>query len=144
VGRGSGAPRLPVQGVGAIVALAFLLTIDKRERFAKSRTVGSFLGLTPRKHQSGRSDPELRITKTGDAFVRRLLVNSAQYILGTHAQDSDLRRWGLALASRGRKSAKNKAVVAVARKLAVLLHRLWVTGSRYQPIGYTASMSRVA
>ena len=125
-----------VPGVGAIVALAFMLTIDKRERFLRSRTVGAFFGITPRRHQSGARDPELRISKAGDGFVRRLLVISAQSILRPAAQDSDLRRWGLALASRGRKAAKNKAVTAVARKLAVLLHRLWVTGERYQPLGY--------
>lgn len=133
-----------VPGVGPIVALAFMLTIDKKERFARSRTVGAFLGITPRRHQSGARDPELRISKAGDGFVRRLLVISAQGILRPAAQDSDLRRWGLALASRGHKAAKNKAVTAVARKLAVLLHRLWVTGEKYQPLGYSNSQTRAA
>lgn len=97
---------------------------------------GAFLGLRPRKGQSGDDDPQLRITKAGDPFVRRLLVTSANYILGPFGKDSDLRRWGLELAKRGGKNAKKRAKVAVARKLAVLMHRLWVTGEVYQPLGY--------
>ena len=96
------------------------------------------MGLRPRKSQSGDGDPQLRITKAGDGFVRRLLVQSANYILGPFGADSDLRRWGLALAERGGKNAKKRAKVAVARKLAVLLHRLWVTGEDYDPVGYHA------
>jgi transposase len=75
----------------------------------------------------------LRITKTGDEFLRRLLVSSAQYILGPFGPDCDLRRWGLKLAERGGKNAKKRAVVSVARKLAVLLHCLWKTGEIYDP-----------
>ena len=105
-------------------------------RFDKSRKVGAFLGLRPSKKKSGKKDPELRITKAGDTLLRRLLVNCAHYILGPFGEDSDLRRWGLELVSRGKKNAKKRAVIATARKLAVLLHRLWTTGERYQPIGY--------
>ena len=76
----------------------------------------------------------MRITKAGDEALRSLLVCAAQYILGPHGPDSDLRRWGLALAERGGKAAKKRAVVAVARKLAVLLHRLWETGEIYEPL----------
>ncbi len=123
-------------GVGVLTALVFLLTIENKERFAKSRMAGAFLGLRPRKGQSGDDDPQLRITKAGDPFVRRLLVTSANYILGPFGQDSDLRRWGLELAKRGGKNARKRAKVAVARKLAVLMHRLWVTGEVYQPLGY--------
>ena len=126
---------MQVQGVGPIVSLGFVLTIDDAARFRKSRDVGAYLGLSPIKRQSGDRDPELGITKAGDPFVRRLLVNSAQYILA-RGRDSDLRRWGLALAARGKKAAKKKAIVAVSRKLAVLLHRLWVTGETYRPIGH--------
>jgi len=121
-----------VKGVGPVTSLAFVLTLERPERFAKSREVGPFLGLVPRRSQSGRSDPQLRITKRGDAYVRRLLVGSAQYILGPFGPDSDLRRYGLRIAERGGKNAKKRAVVAVARKLAVLLHHLWITGEVYE------------
>ena len=123
-------------GVGVLTALVYLLTIEDKNRFAKSRMAGAFLGLRPRKSKSGDGDPQLRITKTGDPFVRRLLVNAANYIMGPFGQDSDLRRWGLELAKRGGKNAKKRAKVAVARKLAVLMHRLWVTGEVYEPLGY--------
>lgn len=123
-------------GVGVLTALVFILTLEDKTRFRKSRSVGAFLGLRPRKSQSGDNDPQLRITKAGDAYVRRLLVSSANYILGPFGADSDLRRWGLQLAERGGKNARRRAKVAVARKLAVLMHRLWVTGEVYQALGY--------
>jgi len=122
-----------VSGVGAITALAYILTLDDPDRFRKSREVAPSLGLVPKRDQSGSRDPQLRITKTGDSYLRRLLVGSAQYILGPFGPDCDLRRWGLKLAERGGKNAKKRAVVAVARKLAILLHRLWVTGEVYDP-----------
>jgi transposase len=125
-----------ISGVGVLTALVFLLTIEDKNRFDKSRMVGAYLGLRPRKSKSGEVDPQLRITKAGDPFVRRLLVNGANYILGPFGEDSDLRRWGLELAKRGGKNAKKRAKVAMARKLAVLMHRLWVTGEVYQPLGY--------
>lgn len=125
-----------VHGVGTLTGLVFVLTIDDKHRLEKSRTAGAYLGLRPKKDQSGDGDPQLRITKTGDPFLRRLLVNSANHILGPFGKDSDLRRWGLRLASRGGKNAKKRAKVAVARKLAVLMHRLWMTGEVYEPIGY--------
>jgi transposase len=125
-----------IHGVGTLTALVFTLTIDDKNRIHKSRTAGAFVGLRPRKDQSGEADPQLRITKAGDPFLRRLLVNSANHVLGPFAKDSDLRRWGLQLAKRGGKNAKKRAKVAVARKLAVLMHRLWVTGEVYEPIGY--------
>jgi transposase len=123
-----------VSGVGAITALAFVLTIEDPLRFRRSRTVGAYLGLRPRRRQSGDKDPLLRITKAGDVLLRRLLVQSAHYILGAFGPDTDLRRFGLRLAARGGRGAKKKAVVAVARKLAVLLHRLWLTGEVYEPL----------
>lgn len=122
-----------IRGVGALTALAFVLTLEDAHRFAKSRHVGPALGLVPRRDQSGSHDPQLPITKTGDAFLRRLLVGCAQYILGPFGGDCDLRRWGLALAERGGKNAKKRAVVAVARKLAVRMHRLWKTAEVYDP-----------
>jgi transposase len=123
-------------GVGLLTALTFLLTVEDKRRFQKSRDVGAYFGLVPRKHQSGGSDKQLRITKVGDAMVRRLLVSCAQRILGPFGKDSELRRFGLAMAERGGKLGKRRALVAVARKLAVLMHRLWVTGEEYQPLGY--------
>lgn len=122
-----------VPGVGPITSLGFVLSLEAAERFAKSRDVGPYLGLTPKRDQSGQIDKQLRITKAGDELVRRLLVGCAHYIMGPFGPDSELRRFGLKLAARGGKNAKRRAVVAVARKLAVLLHRLWVTGADYDP-----------
>jgi transposase len=122
-----------IAGVGALTALCFVLTLEDPARFPTSRAVGSYLGLRPRKRASSATDPECHITKAGDALLRRLLIGSAHYILGPFGPDTDLRRWGLALAARGRKAAKKRAVVAVARKLAVLLHHLWRTQERYTP-----------
>jgi len=126
-----------IPGVGALTSLAFILTLDDPARFPKSRQVGCYLGLRPRQDQSGDSNPQLGITKSGDEFLRRLLVNAAHYVLGHFGPDSDLRRWGLAIAARGGKRAKKRAVAAVARKLAVLLHHLWVTGDVYEPFHNT-------
>lgn len=125
-----------VKGVGALTSLAFVLTVEDPSRFSKSRSVGAYVGLRPRTRQSGEQQPQLRITKAGDALLRRYLVTAAQYILGPFGPDTELRRFGLRLAERGGKAAKKRAVVAVARKLAVLLHRLWVTGEEYEPVGY--------
>jgi transposase len=124
------------RGVGTLTGLVFLLTIEDKNRFRRSRNAAAYVGLCPRKNQSGAGDPQLRITKTGDPFARRLLVTAANYMLGPFGEDSDLRRWGLSIAERGGKNAKKRAKVAVARKLAVLMHRLWVTGEVYQPLGY--------
>ncbi len=125
---------LDINGVGPITALTFLLTIEEPGRFRSSRAVGAYFGLRPRRDQSGAIDKELPITKAGDIRMRRLLVQAAQYILGPFGQDCDLRRWGMKLAERGGRGAKRKAVLAVARKLAVLMHRLWVTGEVYEPL----------
>lgn len=123
-----------VNGVGPLTSLAFVLVIGDPTRFRSSRSVGPYLGLAPASDQSGDSDPQLGITKAGNGFMRRLLVNSAQYMLGPFGQDSALRRYGHALMARGGKNAKRRAVVAVARKLAVLLHRLWATGEEYDAL----------
>ena len=123
-----------VRGVGPLTALAFVLTLEDPFRFRKSRSVGAFLGLRPRQRQSGEVDPNLRITKAGDGDLRRLLVGSAQYILGPFGEDCDLRRFGQKMIDRGGRLARKRAVVAVARKLAVLLHRLWASGSEYEPL----------
>jgi transposase len=123
-----------VKGVGNLIALAFVLTIEDPHRFRKSRDVGCFLGLRPGRRNSGQSQPQMHISKEGDRYLRTLMVQGAHYMLGPFGEDSDLRRWGLRLAERGGKNAKKRAIVAVARKLAVLLHRLWVSGEVYEPL----------
>ena len=123
-----------VEGIGTLTALTFLLTLEDPYRFAKSRAVGAYLGLVPARDQSGDRDPQRRISKEGDEMLRKLLVGSAHYILGPFGSDSDLRRHGEKIASRGGKNAKKRAAVAVARKLAVLLHRLWINGEVYDPL----------
>ncbi len=133
-----------VKGVGPITALCFVLTLEDPNRFRKSRSVGAYLGLRPRQRNSGEQRPQLRITKAGDELLRRLLVTAAHYILGPFGPDTELRRIGLRLAETGGQAAKKRAVVAVARRLAVLLHLLWVTGEVYQPLGYDASMAQAA
>ena len=128
-----------VKGVGPITSLAYVLTLENPERFPKSRDVGPYVGLVPKQEDSGDSQPQLGISKAGDTMLRKLLVGSAQYILGPFGPDTDLRRYGLRLCERGGKNAKKRAAVAVARKLAVLLHRLWVSGEVYEPLGYRVS-----
>lgn len=122
-----------VSGVGTLIALTYVLTLEDPLRFRRSREVGCYVGLRPKRRDSGDSHPQLRITKEGDRYLRKLLVQAAHYILGPFGPDCDLRRWGLKLAARGGKNAKKRARVAVARKLAVLLHRLWVSGEVYEP-----------
>jgi transposase len=123
------ATRVVSQGVKEVVT-------DKEDpyRFPKSREVGCFLGLRPGRRNSGESEPQKKISKEGDRYLRTMMVQGAHYILGPFGEDSDLRRWGLKIAERGGKNAKKRAVVAVARKLAVLLHRLWVSGEVYEPL----------
>jgi transposase len=132
-----------IKGIGPLIALAYVLTLEDPVRFRKSREVGPYLGLVPARRSSGGSDPQLRITKEGDAFLRRLLVNGAHYILGPFGEDCNLRRHGQKIAQRGGKNAKKRAVVAVARKLAVLMHRLWITGEIYDPL-YNEHQSKTA
>jgi transposase len=123
-----------VKGVGTLIALTFLLTLEDPHRFRKSRDVGCYLGLQPGRRNSGQSEPQMHISKEGDPYLRTLLVQGAQHILGPFGVDSDLRRWGLKLAERGGRNGKKRAVIATARKLAVLLHRLWVSGEVYEPL----------
>lgn len=135
---------LQVGGVGPITAMSFVLTLEDPFRFKKARDVGPFVGLVPRKDDSGESKPQLRITKAGDQHLRRLLVQCAHSILGRFGADSDLRRWGLDLAARGGKNAKKRAAVAVARKLAVLLLALWQSGEEYDPLRQAKARGDVA
>lgn len=123
-----------VSGVGILIALTFVLTIDDPDRFRKSRDVGCYIGLRPKRSDSGASQPQLGISKEGDVYLRKMLVQGAHHILGRRGPDTDLQRWGRKLAARGGKNAKKRAIVAVARKLGILLHRLWVTGEVYEPL----------
>jgi transposase len=123
-----------VKGVGTLIALTFLLTLEDPHRFRKSRDVGCYLGLQPGRRNSGQSEPQMYISNEGDPYLRTLLVQGAQHILGPFGVDCDLRRWGLKLAERGGRSGKKRAIVATARKLAVLLHHLWVSGEVYEPL----------
>jgi transposase len=123
-----------ISGVGTLIALTFVLTVEDPARFKKSREVGCYVGLRPKQRESGESQPQLGISKEGDIYLRKLLVQGAHCILSQRGPDTDLKRWGLKLAARGGKNAKKRALVAVARKLAILLHRLWVTGEVYEPL----------
>nr|WP_319492554.1 IS110 family transposase [uncultured Desulfobacter sp.] len=122
---------LQVPGVDPITALAFVLTIEDPHRFTKSRQVGAFLGLTPKRDQSGKCDKQLRISKAGNTYLRSLLVSCGHYIIGPFGPECDLRAFGLSIVLRGGKNAKKRAAVALARKLAVLLHRLWISDQKY-------------
>jgi len=135
-----------VKGVGPVTSLAYVLTLESPLRFPRSRDVGPYVGLVPRQEDSGDTQPQLNISKAGDRMLRKLLVGSAHYILGPFGPDTDLRRFGKKLCERGGKNAKKRATVAVARKLAVLLHRLWISGEVYEPLGHAsfASMTQTA
>src|SRR5690606_19180134 len=122
-----------ITGVGPLTAVAYVLLVEDPWRFLRSREVGAYFGLVPRLDSSAGSEPQLRISKAGDELGRRLLISAAHYILGPHGPECDLRRYGERICARGGKNAKKRAVVAVARKLAVLMHRLWVSGSVYDP-----------
>jgi transposase len=123
-----------VSGVGSLISLTFVLTVEDPNRFRRSRDVGCYVGLRPRRSESGQSRPQLGISKEGDEYLRKLLVQGAHSILSQKSPDTDLKRWGLKLAGKGNKNAKKRALVAVARKLAILLHHLWVNGEVYEPL----------
>ena len=133
-----------VRGVGPITALTYVLVVQDVTRFRTSRKVGAFLGLVPRLDQSGDTNRQLRITKAGDSMLRRYLTQSAQYILGPFGEDCDLQRHGLKIAKQGGKNGKRRAVTAVARKLAVLLHVLWKNQATYEPLKYSMPEKQIA
>ena len=133
-----------VKGVGTLIALTYVLTLEDPRRFRKSRDVGCYLGLRPGRRNSGQSEPQLHISKEGDPYLRTMMVQSAHHILGPFGEDCDLRRWGLKLAERGGKNGKKRAVVAVARKLSILLHRLWVSGEAYEPLRHQRALTLAA
>jgi transposase len=123
-----------IKGVGTRIALTYMLTMEDPHRFRKSRDAACYVGLQPGRRNSGQSEPQMHISKEGDPYLRALLVQAAHHVLGPWGVDSDLRRWGMKLAEHGGKRGKKRAVIAVARKLAVLLHRLWVSGDVYVPL----------
>lgn len=133
-----------VSGVGTLIALTFVLTLEDAGRFRKSREVGCYVGMRPKSRDSGDSQPQLGISKEGDVYLRQLLVQGAHHILGRRGPDTDLKRWGLQLFARGGKNAKKRAVVAVARKLAVLLHSLWISGEVYEPLRHSQAREAAA
>ncbi len=119
---------MTVPGVGPITALCYLATIDDPTRFKKSRSVGAYAGLTTRRYRSGEIDWTGRISKCGDAMLRTYLYEAANVLLTRIAKWSALKSWGMRIAKR---SSLRKAKVAVARKLAVILHRMWVDGTEF-------------
>jgi transposase len=122
------APILTIPGVGPLTALTFVLLLNNDKRkFSRSRNLGCYFGLCPKQRDSGQHVSQLGITKAGDTLMRKLAVQCAHFMLGRFGKDSALRRWGLSLALRGGKNAKKRAVIAVARKLVILMHRLWIT-----------------
>jgi transposase len=134
-----------IHGVGPLTALAFVLVLNNdRNRFRRSRDVGCYIGLRPKQRESGLRAPQLGITKAGDSFLRRLATQCAQHVLGPFGKDSALRRWGMSLALRGGKNAKKRAVIAVARKLVILMHRIWITQEIYDPLRGVAEKSSAA
>jgi transposase len=133
-----------IKGVGTLIALTYMLTLEDPHRFRKSRDAGCYVGLQPGRRNSGQSEPQMHISKEGDPYLRTLLVQGAHHILGPFGTDSDLRRWGLRLAERGGKAGKKRAIIATARKLAVLLHRLWVSGEVYEPLRNTKRTTSAA
>jgi len=132
-----------VSGVGILIALTFVLTLEDAARFSRSREVGCYVGLRPKRSESGQRQPQLGISKEGDRYLRKLLVQGAHLIVQRRAPDTDLKRWGLKLAERGGRNAKKRAIVAVARKLAVLLHRLWATAEVYEPLRNSRARERL-
>jgi transposase len=133
-----------ISGVGPVTSLCYTLVVEDPKRFRKRRSVGAYVGLVPSLEDSGDVESELAISKAGNEMCRRYLVQVAQYILGPFGPDTDLRRWGLGMIGDSKsKKARKRAVIAVARKLSVLMLRLWTTGERYQPL-YNAELREAA
>jgi transposase len=133
-----------VKGVGTLIALTYILSLEDPRRFRKSRDAGCYVELQPGRRNSGQSEPQLHITREGDSYLRMLLVQGAQHILGPFGEDCDLRRWGLKLAERGGRNGKKRAIIAVARKLAILLHHLWISCEEYEPFHNSRKRKLVA
>lgn len=133
-----------ISGVGTLIALTFILTIEDPNRFAKSRDVGCYIGLRPKQSESGDSKPQLGISKEGDAYLRKMLVQAAHCVMSRRGPETDLKRWGTKLASRGGGNGKKRALVAVARKLGILMHRLWVDQAVYEPNRHSPPAAKAA
>jgi transposase len=132
---------MTVPGVGPITAMAFVTAVDNPARFTKSRSVGAYLGLTPRRYQSGDMDITGRISRCGDRLVRSYLYEAANALLLRVKRWSSLKAWGVRLAKR---VGMNKAKVAVARKLAVLMHRMWMSGEEFNWSNPASSLEAAA
>ena len=120
---------MSIPGVGVLTALAFVTAVDDPTKFSKSSSVGAYLGLAPRRYQSGEIDQNRGISKCGDGLVRTYLFEAAGTLLTRVEKWSSLKAWGLRLAKR---SGLKKAKIAVARKLAVIMHRMWVSGASFR------------
>src|SRR5215468_10859958 len=126
-------------GVGTVVALAYMTGVEDPARFKRSSSVAAYFGMTPRRYQSGEVDHAGRISKCGDGMVRGLLFEAAKVLLGRSSRPNALKTWGEAL---GKRIGLKKATMAVARKLAVILHRMWTTGATFQwNAGTTSSVA---
>jgi transposase len=132
---------MTIPGIGPLTALVFKTFVDRQQRFRKSKSVGPALGLTPRKYASGEVDYDGHITKCGDEFVRMHLFEAAKVLLSRVGKPSDLKSWGLRLAKR---SSKKKATVAVARRLAVIMHAMWRDGTVFQSTQVQDELAAVA
>lgn len=128
-----------IPSIGPITSMVFVLSIEDPHRFKDPRDIGAYLGLVPRRDQSGGTDKQLPISKAGNKYLRSLLTQCAQYLLGRFGPDCAIRQYGLNLAARGGKAAKKKAITAVARKLAVMMIALWQKGGDYQPFPATTN-----
>lgn len=120
---------MTVPGVGAVTAVTFLAVIDDPSRFQHSRDVGAHLGMTPRKYASGETDRNGSISKTGDALMRTTLYQASLALLTRSKRWSTLKAWGMAVAKR---CGLRRAIVAVARKLAIVMHRIWTDGTEFR------------
>jgi transposase len=130
--RGSATCRrlMTIPGIGAVVAASFVAAVETPENFTTSRAVGAWIGLTPRRYQSGQVDDDGPISRRGDARLRALLYEAATAMLTRVQGESELRRWGLALKKR---LGFKRAAVALARKMAVIMHAMWKNGADFDP-----------
>jgi transposase len=128
-------------GVGAVVALTYRATVDQPQRFVHSWAIGAHLGLTPKRYQSGEIDYDGGISKCGDALLRTMLYEAVQSLLTHGTKWSWLKAWGVRVAQR---RGMRRAIVAIARRLAVVLHRMWVDSSEFRWRKDGAAVSAVA
>jgi len=131
---------MTIPGVGPMTALAYIATVDDPGRFASSKALGAHLGLTPRVYQSGEIDRSGQISKCGDRMLRHLLYEAASALMTRTRKWSRLRAWGVSVAKR---RGLKRATVAVARKLAVIMHRIWGTGDQFD-FGGPAAAAKAA